>query len=41
MNSESKIVSKSKTIGVAEARDLLQMTKTMALRMIAECEGEE
>lgn len=31
MNSESKIASKSETIGVAEARDLLQMTKTMAL----------
>ncbi|URN85846.1 hypothetical protein [Acetobacterium wieringae] len=36
MNSGLKISSKSKTIGVAEARDLLQMTKTMALGLTME-----
>jgi hypothetical protein len=31
VNNEQKIASKSETIGTAEARDLLQMTKTMAM----------
>lgn len=31
MNNEPKIASKSETIGMTEARDLLQMAKTMAL----------
>lgn len=31
MNGELKIASKSETIGVAEARNLMEMTKTMAL----------
>jgi len=36
MNNEPKIASKSETIGVAEARNLMEMTKTMALGLTME-----